>query len=88
MIALQRLEETKNLYFLKEIKIQKLLYDEKLKEQFLRLNFTPGVNFKWSKIKQSEFDDAMAFLLELKQLNPEVHIGCLKIDYSDHGAAH
>lgn len=46
MIALQRLEETKNLYFLKEIKIQKLLYDEKLKEQFLRLNFTPGVNFK------------------------------------------
>lgn len=46
MIALQRLEETNNLYFLKEIKIQKLLYDEKLKEQFLKLNFTPGVNFK------------------------------------------
>ena len=45
MIALQRLEENKNLYFLKEIKIQKLLYDEKLKEQFLKLKFNPGVNF-------------------------------------------
>ena len=88
MIALQRLEETKNLYFLKEIKIQKLLYDEKLKEQFLKLKFTPGVNFKWSKIKHEEFDDALEFLLQIKKLNPEVHVGCLRIDYSNRGAAH
>lgn len=88
MIALQRLEETKNLYFLKEIKIQKLLYDEKLKEQFLKLNFTPGVNFKWSKIKIEEFEDALQFLLQIKKLNPEVHLGCLRINYSDCGNKH
>ena len=43
--ALKRLEDTKNLYFLKPIRLQKLLYDEKLKEQFLKLKFSPGVNF-------------------------------------------
>ena len=88
MIALQRLEETKNLYFLKEIKIQKLLYDEKLKEQFLKLKFSPGVNFSWSKIKHSEFKTALEFLLEIKRRNPSTHMGCLQIDYSDDGAAH
>ena len=88
MIALQRLEETKNLYFLKEIKIQKLLYDEKLKEQFLKLKFNPGVNFSWSRIKHEEFKMALEFLLELKRRNPSTHMGCLQIDYSDRGAAH
>ena len=86
--ALKRLEETKNLYFLKEIRLQKLLYDKELKEQFLKLNFSPGVNFSWSKIRHEEFNAAMELLLEIKRLNPSTHMGCLRIDYSDRGENH
>ena len=43
--ALKRLEETNNLCFLKQINLKKLIDDEKLKEQFLKLKFSPGVNF-------------------------------------------
>lgn len=86
--ALKRLEETNNLYFLKEINLKKLINDEKLKEQFLKLKFSPGVNFTWSKIKHNDFNNAIEFLIELKRRNPHTHMGCLQIDYSDRGVAH
>ena len=86
--ALKRLEETNNLYFLKQINLKKLIDDEKLKQQFLKLKFSPGVNFNWSKIKHSDFNKAIEFLIELKRRNPSTHMGCLQIDYSDCGSAH
>lgn len=86
--ALQRLEETKNLYFLKEIRLQKIIYNEEVKKQFLKLIFTPGVNFKWSTIKLADFKAAFEFILELKKLNPKTSMGCLVIDYSDEKNLH
>ena len=44
--ALKRLDGVKNLYFLHEIKIQKILDNEDLKNTFMNLCFTPGANLK------------------------------------------
>ena len=73
--ALQRLEETNNLYFLNEIDIKKIVNDKDIKEQFLKLKFTPGVEFKWSLIKQHDFDkclEGMTLLSDIKCDNVKV----------------
>ena len=88
IIVLKSLEDTKNLYFLKPIHLQKILDDEELKKQFLKLHYTPGANFKWLRIKQESFQTALDFLLELKRLNPETKVGHLIIDYSEDKASH
>lgn len=86
--ALQRLEETNNLYFLNEIDIKKIVNDKDIKEQFLKLKFTPGVEFKWSLIKQHDFNKCLEFLLDLKARNPHTNVGSITVDYSDRKMTH
>ena len=86
--ALKRLDGVKNLYFLHEIKIQKILDNEDLKNTFMNLCFTPGANLKWIKIKPSDFERCLQFLIELKKKHKSVGIGPLTIDYSEHPQEH
>ena len=88
--ALKRLtdKDIKNLYFLKPIRLQTILQNKELKELFLSLKFTTGVNFRWYKIKQNMFTDAVEFFKQLKQANPSVGIGNLIIDYSESPREH
>lgn len=88
IIALKRLEDIKNLYFLKEIQLQRILYDKDIKEQFLKLTFTPGVNFKWSTIELKDFPAALDFLLELKKKNPYTDTGELEIKFINSSGSH
>ena len=88
LIALKELENVKNVYFLNEISLRRLLNDKDLREQFLRLNFTSGTVFKWQIIKQDQIDAALEFLAELKKYNPRVNVGAVTIDYSEEKEKH
>ena len=85
---LDRIKDTKNIYFLNEIWLKKIIYDEEIKNKFLTLTLSPGANLTWTKVKQEDVMAALDFLSELKNANPSVNIGELRIDYSDKGFEH
>ena len=88
IIALDRILNVKNVYFLHEINVKRIIYDKDIKNKFLELKLSPGANLKWSTIRQEDFDKTLEFLLELKKQNPSVNVGTIKVKYSDSGFKH
>ena len=46
IIALDRILNVKNVYFLHEINIKRIIYDKDIKNKFLELKLSPGANLK------------------------------------------
>lgn len=88
LYALDLLQTTKNISFLKPIYIKKLLYDEDIKKSFLKLKISKGIKLEWTTISWKDFDNAINLLKEIKQKNPSINIGELKIKYSEDSKLH
>ena len=88
MIALQRLQEGKNISFLEPIWLQKLISDKEIREEFLKLKFTPGSQINWMSIKINDFAAAWEFILEFKKNFPYVAAGNIIIDYRRKDKSH
>lgn len=88
IIALQRLQEGKNISFLEPIWLQKLISDKEIREEFLKLKFTPGSQINWMSIKINDFAAAWEFILEFKKNFPYVAAGNIIIDYRRKDKSH
>lgn len=86
--ALQKLQDLKNISFFHPICIQKILSDEKVKEEFLKLHFIRGSSLDWTLITMSEFDAAWELLEDLKKRNSGLKLGGITIDYMTTNKTH
>lgn len=88
VVALQRLHDCKNVSFLHQINIQKILSDEKIRDEFLKIHFTRGSKFSWMTIGCSLVDEAWDFVAEIKKRNSGVALSSVCVDYAVSGIDH
>ena len=86
--ALQILQKCKNISFLHPIQIQKILSDEKIKIEFLKLRFIRGSRLDWSVVGLDLIDAAWSFMDELKQNNRGLSLNSITVDYMTSGKTH
>lgn len=87
MVALKRLSEYKNIVFLEPIWLQKLIYDEELKELFLNLKLSNGLALKTFPIEVKDIEAAKDFILKIKK-RFNTQIDALVVDFSKRGDSH
>lgn len=87
MVALKRLSEYKNIVFLEPIWLQKLIYDEELKELFLSLKLSNGLALKTFPIEIKDIEAAKDFIIKIKK-RFNTQIDALVVDFSKRGDSH
>lgn len=86
--ALQILQKCKNISFLHPIKIQKILSDEEIKVEFLKLKFIRGSQLDWSTVGLDLIDAAWNLMNELKNHNKGLGLNSITVDYMTSGKTH
>lgn len=88
IIALQKLQECKNISFFHPIQIQKILADEEIKNEFLKLKLIRGSQLNWTIVDAALVDDAWKFLQQLKKQNKGLTLNSITVDYQVTGLSH
>lgn len=86
--ALQIIQNCKNVSFLYPIKIEKILFNKKIKEEFLKIHLIRGSQLEWTIINAALVDDAWEFLTQLKQKNKGLNLKGITVDYEVTGVSH
>ena len=79
--ALQILQDCKNISFFHPIWIQKILEDEEIKEEFLKIKFIRGCSMEWTTVEMVEIDAAWELMSEIKKRNSGVRLSGVTVDY-------
>lgn len=86
--ALKKLQEVKKVSFLEPIWLQKIIYDKDIREEFLKLQFTPGSKLTWTIAEIQDVDATIEFVQMFKEKFSKVSTGEIIVDYRNKNHSH
>lgn len=79
--ALKILQQSKKVSFFEPIWLQKLICNKEVREEFLKLHFSPGSKVTWQVIKIEYIEETLSFIKEFKKHFPSVGCGEIVVDW-------